>query len=182
LGTYKKKAEEAAKKGKAGPEADYQELLYGGLKDKYGVDPRALSPTDEAAGGAHAALREELQAMRVTALQKRAASQGVDEAQIDDALDSDQPKQEMIALLLEREASTATQGGTAGQEQEQRLSEQELRHELEAQGLFALQKRWQQAGLDDAALGAALDSASPKEALIELIVKQETNEAEADTV
>ena len=51
-----------------------------------------------------------------------------------------------------------------------------MRRELEAQGLFALQKRWQQAGLDDATLGAALDSASPKEALIELIVKQETTD------
>ena len=44
LSTYKKKAKKAAKKGATGPEADYQELLYGALLGKYAIDPRTLPP------------------------------------------------------------------------------------------------------------------------------------------
>ena len=126
---------------------------------------RVAFETEDAALGA---LREELQALRVTALQRRAESQGVDEAQVDDAMDSDQPRARLVALLLEHEASTT--GARASTTDKRR---QQLRRELEALGLFALQQRGRQAGLDDASLEAALDSASPKEALIEHIVGRE---------
>lgn len=43
LGFYKNRAAKAAAKGKNGALADYRELLYGGLRNKYGVDPRTLS-------------------------------------------------------------------------------------------------------------------------------------------
>ncbi len=48
-----------------------------------------------------AALRAELACMRVTALQKRARSEGVSADAADDAMDSDDPKAELIALLLD---------------------------------------------------------------------------------
>eukprot|EP01043_Picozoa_sp_COSAG02_P033858 COSAG02_NODE_2333_length_9117_cov_5.841428_9_plen_641_part_00 len=44
VATYTKKAAKARKKGAVGPAADYRALLYGALRDKYGVDPRALPP------------------------------------------------------------------------------------------------------------------------------------------
>ena len=107
LSTYKKKADKAAKNGKTGrAEADYQELLYGGLLAKYGVDPRMLPPTEAVAeGAADVTLREELQAMRVTLLQKRAQSQGIGEGQIDDAMDSDSPKEALIELIVKQETN-----------------------------------------------------------------------------
>lgn len=47
LAFYKKKAAKAAKKGKTGPEADYQELMFGGIRNRYGLDPRTLPPEEE---------------------------------------------------------------------------------------------------------------------------------------
>ena len=44
VAAYKKKADKARKKGAVGPAADFRALLYGALQDKYGIDPRALSP------------------------------------------------------------------------------------------------------------------------------------------
>ena len=55
LGTYKKKAEKAKKKGKEGAEADYKEILFGALNEKYGVDPRTLPPTSAVAAAVAAA-------------------------------------------------------------------------------------------------------------------------------
>jgi hypothetical protein len=48
------------------------------------------------------ALRAELQALRMTALQLRAESEGLNPGQIDDAVDSAQPRAELIALILAR--------------------------------------------------------------------------------
>jgi hypothetical protein len=42
IGTYSKKADRAAKKGKTGVEADFRALMYGALAGKYGVDPREV--------------------------------------------------------------------------------------------------------------------------------------------
>ena len=54
-GTYKKKGEKAKKKGKEGAEADYKEILFGALNEKYGVDPRTLPPTSAVAAAVAAA-------------------------------------------------------------------------------------------------------------------------------
>jgi hypothetical protein len=176
LSTYKKKADKAAKKGHIGGEADYQELLYGELKDKYGIDPRALPPTVSAAAGGRAevesaTLREQLLAMKVTALQRRAQSQGVSADLVEDAMDSDQPKQGMVALLMAHEASAAKgaklEGATA--------DEVALREELQAMRVTALQKRAQSQGISEGQIEDAIDSDSPKGNLIELIMKQETD-------
>ena len=45
--------------------------------------------------------RQELEGMRLTALQKRAASEGVEETQIEGAMDGDAPREGLIALLLQ---------------------------------------------------------------------------------
>ena len=57
----------------------------------------------EAAGKTEAleTLRAELQGLRVMELHKRAAGAGVEAGRADDAMDSDDPKAELIALLLD---------------------------------------------------------------------------------
>jgi hypothetical protein len=55
------------------------------------------------------ALRVELGGLKPTALRKRALSEGIDEGQVDDAMDSDEPKAQLIELLVE--LSTAVPEG-----------------------------------------------------------------------
>jgi hypothetical protein len=50
VATYTKKATKARKKGAVGAAADYKELLYSALTEKYGIDPRALPPPTEGHG------------------------------------------------------------------------------------------------------------------------------------
>lgn len=63
----------------------------------------ATGTQPEGATADEVALREELQAMRVTALQKRAQSQGISEGQIEGAIDSDSPKGTLIELIMKQE-------------------------------------------------------------------------------
>ena len=48
----------------------------------------------------HAALGEELRGLRLSELRKRAAAAPVDEAALEAALDADEPKAAVVALLL----------------------------------------------------------------------------------
>jgi hypothetical protein len=47
-----------------------------------------------------ALLEASLEAMRMSALQKRAKAAGISDDQVDDAMESKQPKKALIALLL----------------------------------------------------------------------------------
>jgi hypothetical protein len=60
----------------------------------------ALAAATTATDRALEALRQELEGMKLTALQRRAASEGVEETQIENAMDGDAPKKDIIALLL----------------------------------------------------------------------------------
>eukprot|EP01045_Picozoa_sp_COSAG04_P014482 COSAG04_NODE_1088_length_8335_cov_16.006071_2_plen_1430_part_00 len=53
----------------------------------------------------------ELEAMRLKALQARAAAEGIDEDAVDDALEGDNPKAALVALLLEHAAKRASSSG-----------------------------------------------------------------------
>ena len=64
-----------------------------------GADPQAAEAAAKAK--AREALRAELQGLRVMELFKRATSSGVDTARTEEAMDSDDPKAALIALLLE---------------------------------------------------------------------------------
>ena len=64
-----------------------------------GADPQAAEAAAKAK--AREALRAELQGLRVMELFKRATSSGVDTARTEDAMDSDDPKAALTALLLE---------------------------------------------------------------------------------
>ena len=101
-----------------------------------------------------AALRQELQVLRLTALQKRAEIEGVNTDEIADAMDSAHPKTEIIELLLVQSETSASK----------------LREELLGLRVTALQKRAHAAGVGDAQVDDAMDSDDPKGALIALIV------------
>ena len=60
-------------------------------------------PADEEA----VQLQEELRALRLRALEKRALAEGVGAEAVEEALDSDAPKPELVALIVRAAASTA---------------------------------------------------------------------------
>ena len=98
---------------------------------------------------------QQLQEMKVTALQKRAISEGVDAQAADDALDDDDPKAALIALI-----TASADSGDA-----------ELRRELESLRLKELRARARRQGVDDAAMEEAIDSDDPRQAFVELLLR-----------
>ena len=78
-------------------------------------------------GGAAAALREELGALRPASLSRRAKAEGIDEERVDDAFDSDDPR----ATLIEMVVAHACEASSNAPE------EAELRSELEGMRLKA---------------------------------------------
>ena len=112
------------------------------------------------------ALRKELQAMRMTVLQRRAADEGVDQAQIDDATDSDQPKLRLISLLLaQHQAAAAAVVPSAGGD-----DTTALREELQGLKVTALSRRAASEGVHQEQIDEAVDDEQPKESLIALIL------------
>eukprot|EP01045_Picozoa_sp_COSAG04_P056458 COSAG04_NODE_26370_length_295_cov_1.117347_1_plen_98_part_11 len=63
----------------------------------------APEPSPESATAA--ALRSELEAMRLTALNKRASSEGIPADAVDGAMDCDDPKASLIVLIVEAVSS-----------------------------------------------------------------------------
>ena len=115
-----------------------------------------------------AALRAELQAMRLLPLHTRATSEGsgVTPEQLDAAMDEANPKAAVVRLLLEAAgaASNATEGGGES------AAALALRQELDGMRVIALHRRGLSEGIGLAELGGALECATPKQALIELLV------------
>ena len=96
--------------------------------------------------------------MRLSALRTRAEAEGVTAEVLEDALDTDNPKQTMIELLLQQHTSTHASQGS-------------LRQELMGLRLKEIRARAKQAGVDADALEEAVDSDAPKEATIELLIQ-----------
>ena len=96
--------------------------------------------------------------MRLSALRSRAEAEGVTAEVLEDALDTDNPKQTMIELLLQQHASMQGSQGS-------------LRQELMGLRLKEIRARAKQAGVSADALEEAVDSDDPKEATIELLIQ-----------
>jgi len=109
------------------------------------------------------ALRDELSGLKPSDLEERALAAGVDEDQIDDAVDGDTPKETLIELIVAAGAYLAR-----GTDEAARTAA--LRDELATLKPSALRKRAAQDGIDAVKIKEAKDSDSPKDALIELIV------------
>ena len=98
-------------------------------------------------------LADELGRLALSELRKRAIALGVDPAELEAALDGDDPKASMITLAVQRH------GG--------------LRRELEGLRLSDLRKRAVAAGVDPGRLDKALDAGDSKPTMVALVMEQE---------
>jgi hypothetical protein len=104
------------------------------------------------------ALASEFAGLKLGELSQRAKAAGVDEHAVLDALDADDAKAALIALILARSAAPAPD------------PLEELRAELSELRLGALSKRAREAGASEEQVMAAQDTDEPKESLIALIL------------
>ena len=121
------------------------------------AEPRAAPGAPTGA----APLRSELQKMKVGALGRRAAEAGVDEAALEEAEESADPKAALVELILQCSGATEADPARAA-----------LRAELLRLKLGALGRRAIAEGVDEPLLEEAEDSEDPQAAIIELILAQ----------
>jgi hypothetical protein len=169
----------------ATPKLALVELIVAAVAATEGAEEAARAAAqrarEEAEAKRLAALEAELQTLGLGALQRRAVAEGVASTDLCAAVDSDTPKQAVIAVVLDhaRRQSQAASGtaDTAWAEEAARAAaaaetEAMLRRELEVQSLSALCRRANECGVDEATLGVALDGAQPKAELVALLLVQ----------
>ena len=133
------------------------------LKGLDAAELMSLAPPDDSyrveylvQDSGESALRRELGSLKLKELRQRAKQAGMSAEQLEQAMDSDDPEEMVIAFLLEQHATTAQlrseQADLAG------LSLKELRKRAKAVGITAEQ------------LETAMDGDEPEDAVIELIV------------
>ena len=105
-------------------------------------------------------LRAELGALRLSELRKRARESGVEEEVLEDATDADEPKQAVIAILLERSRSRGPDARDA------------LAQELAGLRLKELRQRAREQDVSPEEMEAAADSDEPKAAMVELLLRK----------
>ena len=112
-----------------------------------------------------------LDALSLRELRKRAEQEGVDSEALDDALDSENPTQATVKLILAKggQGADATRGGA-----------QALQVELGGMRLAALHKRALAEGIAADALENAMDADDPKAAMIAAIVGAASRRGPAD--
>ena len=113
---------------------------------------------------ATAALRKELDGLRLKDLRKKAKEFGVDEDTVEDALDADEPKAAVIALILNASEVADDSASQLAQREAALLSE------LQGLRLKELRKRARDAGVDGELLDDATDADDPKAAVIALLM------------
>eukprot|EP01046_Picozoa_sp_COSAG06_P021451 COSAG06_NODE_1614_length_8932_cov_4.428507_1_plen_1634_part_10 len=109
-------------------------------------------------------LRDELATLRLKGLCDKAKQLGVEEDTLEDALDAEDSKSAVIALIL------AANEAAVDMDSELAQPEAALRAELDGLRLKALRKRARDAGIDGEAIEDTTDSHNPKGALIELLI------------
>ena len=137
----------------APPDADYR-VVY--------VD----SPSEDPAASA---LRQELGSLRMKELRKRAEGAGVSEDELEDVIDSDEPKATLINLLVEILTTSSK-------------NDQDLRSELEGLRLKELRTRAKRANIEQDDVDDAVDSDDPKAAMVELLLWHTPDAAGASTL
>ena len=148
-------------------QSDPKQALIGLIVDHSALvgdmPPVGTSPATVNSGAS--STESELAGLRLGALQSRAASAGVEPEAIVDALDHDNPKPQLIALIVAATTTTTTAAEHAG-----KIAA--LERELGRMRLGALQKRAQDEGVAPEMLEDALDADKPKQRLIELLVQR----------
>ena len=155
-------------------EADEAGSLLGVLEQMFPRSPSAegslvlelqqMIPSTAAAPMGHGQGAHELRRLKLSVLKKQARAAGVPERLLEEADDSDAPKDSVVRLLLAASGApspilSTNTGGSA-----------ELRKELGALKMSALKKRARAQGIDEANLEEAEDADAPREAIIDLIV------------
>jgi hypothetical protein len=108
----------------------------------------AYTPEEDLATGA---LRRELAGLRLKGLRDRAKQLGVDDDTLEDALDAEDSKSAVIALILAANEAAEDVGSQSAQQ------EAALRTELKGLRLKALRKRARDAGIDSASIEDTTD-------------------------
>jgi hypothetical protein len=108
------------------------------------------------------AVRKKLKDMRLKDLRKKAKDLGVDEDTLEDALDADDSKAAVIALIID--------ASEAADRDVKQCPQKELLLELQGLRLKELRKRARDAGVDADSLEDTTDSDDPKAAVIELLM------------
>jgi hypothetical protein len=122
------------------------------------LDRLPQAPTDRASSSSSAAA-DELRALRVMALHAHAVSEGVDETAIEDAMDSGNPKDDLVALILGARRANAAK------------RKEQLRSELESMRVMELHARATALeGIDASLADDAMDSDNPKRRLVDLLL------------
>jgi tetratricopeptide (TPR) repeat protein len=115
----------------------------------------------EVEDSATAALREEVQGMQLRALQQRATAEVDDEARVDAAMDSENPKDALVALLISQYSALAAT---------HQAETQSRRNELQQMKMSSLAKQVEEMNVEDDKIEQAMDSENPKSALVELLL------------
>jgi hypothetical protein len=119
--------------------------------------PRSLVPAMRTAKRTPSALLGELQGLRLKALFQRAKEAGVDDDTLEDATDSDDPKDAVIAILLSRLEVAVVASPTSADLHGMRLKE--------------LRQRARELGVGEQKLEDSLGAEDPKAAVIALVVE-----------
>ena len=133
--------------------------------------PAAIADEDEET------LRAELAGLRLSDLQKRAVAEGADGKRIDNALDAENSKAEVIALIIaataQREHAVEHGVDAVGAAKAKALAQKvaKLRAELKPLRGSALQRRAAEAGVERERLDKAIDADDAKGEITELIVE-----------
>ena len=147
LAEFKRFAEKAKLRDN---DADQEKLYYDALKKQRSTDFESKLLTKKA---------EELKQVKASQLRKRASEAGASAEQVDEAEDSDSPKDAFIALIVELEMGIL-------RDYEDKASQ--------------LRKRARELGASAEQADEAEDSDSPKDAFIALIVELEMAKIRAD--
>ena len=105
-------------------------------------------------------LREELGALRLMALHRRAGAEGVDAAELDAAMETASPKAALIDLIVAASSSKDQERDAA------------MRRELAEMKLMTLHQRALDDGIAEEKVEVAMESDSPKVRLTELIMQE----------
>jgi hypothetical protein len=109
-------------------------------------------------------LREELRPLRLMPLQQRAMTEGVDSDALEDAMESANPKQAVVRLILALQASLGASSTDAARQQQAAA--------LSGLRLKELRARARAAGVSPSELDELADCDDPKAAVIELLLSR----------
>eukprot|EP01046_Picozoa_sp_COSAG06_P051636 COSAG06_NODE_8470_length_2162_cov_2.159476_2_plen_393_part_01 len=126
----------------------------------------ASTRSASAMAGGQAELRQELSALKMSALKKRARTQGVDETMLEEAEDADAPREAIVDLIVAAAARSADQADSA---------RERLRDDLAGLKLSALKKHALSIGVNEMEFEEAEDGATPRQSIVELVLAKATN-------